>query len=134
MVTASRRIASGRLAPGWSAICASQARKDFAGAGERRVDGIGWGLAPPPLQGRISDAFLLAVDHPMRLVNAIDFLLQQFRFHGGTPLVKERGRRESGKLNRREGGSIEHAGAALLLVCVTTPIMTPIREHAGRAL
>jgi hypothetical protein len=36
---------------------------------------------PPPCQGRIFDVFLLAVDYLTRLVDAIDFRLQQFEFH-----------------------------------------------------
>jgi hypothetical protein len=101
----SARLAAGRLAHGWSVIPIQQTGKDLADlAVNRRVDSTRCVLALPPCHGRIFNGFLVAVDHLMRLVGAIAFLVEQFRFHGGTPPVKEPGRRESGGLNHREGG------------------------------
>jgi hypothetical protein len=73
----------------WTVIALQQSRKVVADLGvNRRVDGIGWDLMPPPWHGRTFSVFLLAVDHFTRLFYAIAFLLEQFRFHGWTPLLR----------------------------------------------
>jgi hypothetical protein len=82
-VELSGRVAAGRLAAGWSAIALQQTRKVFAGLGvNRQVDGMGCGLMPLRWPGRV--VFLLAVDHLVRLVDAVAYLLEKFGLHGYT--------------------------------------------------
>jgi hypothetical protein len=60
-----------------------------------------------------------------RFCLTLAFLLEEFRFHGGPPLVKGSGR--SGRANRHEGGSIEHAGTAPSVAGVMTHSATATR-------